>query len=74
MRVSFLLFLLTPISIVVMGKHQSVATRGMHLLLDAEAKRIVSIMPLWIPAEHEGEKVASKVTIPISFNLPKTAN
>lgn len=47
--------------------------RGKHPLLDAEAKRIVSIMPLWIPAEHEGKKVASKVTIPISFVLPESS-
>lgn len=48
--------------------------RGKHPLLDAEAKRIVSIMPLWIPAEHEGKKVASKVVIPISFKQPDTSD
>ncbi len=48
--------------------------RGKHPMLDAEARRIVSIMPLWIPAEHEGKKVASKVIIPISFQLPENTS
>lgn len=48
--------------------------RGKHPLLDTEAKRIVSIMPLWIPAEHEGKKVASKVVIPIAFEIPEILN
>lgn len=36
---------------------------------DAEAKRIVEIMPDWIPAKKDNRNVDSKVILPISFNL-----
>lgn len=38
-------------------------------LLDAEATRVVKLMPNWIPAEKGGKKVASQMTLPIMFKL-----
>ena len=38
-------------------------------LLDNEALRVVSSMPAFIPAEHEGKNVASRLTLPIAFKL-----
>lgn len=37
--------------------------------LDAEAMRVMSIMPKWEPGKQRGENVRVKYTIPISFNL-----
>jgi len=37
--------------------------------LDAEAVRVISGMPKWIPGEQKGKKVRVKYTIPLSFNL-----
>ncbi|NOQ70712.1 MAG: TonB family protein [Crocinitomix sp.] len=37
--------------------------------LNAEALRVVSGMPNWIPGEVKGEKVAVNFTLPISFKL-----
>lgn len=36
--------------------------------LDAEALRVVSIMPTWIPGKQRGENVAVKYTVPIRFS------
>ena len=38
-------------------------------LLDAEAKRVVSIMPRWIPGEHNGKKVRVVYLLPVTFRL-----
>ncbi|MCR9172485.1 MAG: energy transducer TonB [bacterium] len=43
--------------------------RSAHPLLDAEAIRLISIMPNWIPAEYKGEKVAVRSRLPITFVL-----
>lgn len=37
--------------------------------LDAEAVRVLSSMPKWIPAVHKGEKVRVKYTVPVNFKL-----
>ena len=46
----------------------AVAT-GVDPYLDAEALRIVKMMPKWKPGKHEGKEVNVKCTIPIGFNL-----
>ena len=38
-------------------------------LLDAEALRVISSMPNWIPGKQNGKAVRVKYTIPITFNL-----
>lgn len=43
--------------------------RSVHELFDAEALRVVSKMPKWIPASHNGKVVRSKFRLPISFKL-----
>ncbi len=43
--------------------------RGVHAVLDAEAKRIVDSMPIFIPARISGEFVPSRMTLPILFAL-----
>jgi TonB family protein len=36
---------------------------------DAEALRVISAMPRWIPGENKGEKVRVQFTLPINFSL-----
>ena len=36
---------------------------------DEEAVRVVKMMPKWIPAENDGEKVRVMFTLPINFRL-----
>jgi TonB family protein len=43
--------------------------RGVCISLDAEALRIVSIMPKWIPAMQNGHPVRFQYMIPIRFEL-----
>ncbi len=43
--------------------------KSIHPLLDAEAVRVISIMPRWIPAKLNGEPVKTRYTIPITFRL-----
>ncbi len=43
--------------------------RGVHSLLDEEAKRVVEAMPNWIPGEQDGEKVSVSFNLPINFAL-----
>ena len=43
--------------------------KGVETSLDNEAVRVVRAMPKWIPAENQGQKVASYFNIPISFKL-----
>ncbi|MBO4531234.1 MAG: energy transducer TonB [Paludibacteraceae bacterium] len=40
-----------------------------HPLLDAEAVRVVKLMPKWIPAEFNGKAVNSRFTLPLLFKL-----
>lgn len=43
--------------------------RGVHPVLDAEAVKAVLHMPLWIPAREDGQKVRSRVYMPIEFRM-----
>jgi TonB family protein len=43
--------------------------RGIDPSLDAEAVRVVKLMPNWTAAEKGGKKVASQMTLPIMFKL-----
>lgn len=46
-----------------------VVVRGVHNSLDAEAKRVIKLMPKWIPAKHNGKVVNCQMIIPIKFQL-----
>lgn len=43
--------------------------KGVDPDLDAEAVRVVKLMPKWIPGEQAGKKVRVKFTLPIKFRL-----
>ena len=43
--------------------------RGVDSELDAEALRVISIMPKWKPGKQKGEAVRVKYTIPVMFRL-----
>jgi TonB family protein len=43
--------------------------RGVHPLLDAEAIRVMSIMPGWMPGTQGGKPVNVWYSVPISFSL-----
>ena len=43
--------------------------RGVSKELDAEALRVVTAMPKWVPAETDGKKVDAEMVLPISFEL-----
>ena len=43
--------------------------KSVHPALDAEALRIVGSMPKWVPGKQNGQPVAVKYTIPISFRI-----
>jgi TonB family protein len=45
--------------------------RGVDPLLDAEAIRVIGTMPKWTPAKNDGEVVAVKYTVPITFKLTR---
>ena len=45
------------------------AMRGVNPDLDAEAIRVVSLMPKWKPGKQRGKAVAVKYTMPIMFRL-----
>lgn len=49
-----------------------VVTKSVDPLLDREAIRVLSLMPKWIPAKHNGERVDSKYQLPIVFSLSGT--
>lgn len=40
-----------------------------HELLDQEALRVVSIMPVWIPGKKNGAAIDMEMTLPIAFKL-----
>lgn len=48
--------------------------RGANPLLDAEALRVISMMPKWKPGEQRGQHVNVRFTLPIVFRLPKEDN
>jgi TonB family protein len=62
----------------VVGKDGSVSDvkvmRGVSPELDAEAIRVVSMMPKWIPGKQRGKAVAVKYTMPIMFRLQTPAS
>ena len=43
--------------------------RSVHPSLDAEAVRVISAMPKWVPAEIDGKKIKRKFTMPIVFKM-----
>lgn len=43
--------------------------KGSHPLLDEEAKRMISIMPNWIPGKVDNKTIRSRIRIPIAFTL-----
>ena len=44
-------------------------TKSVDPLLDKEAVRVISAMPKWIPAKHNGERVDAKYSLPVTFRL-----
>lgn len=44
-------------------------TKSVHPVLDAEAVRVVSQMPKWIPGKESGMPVRVKYTLPVTFRL-----
>ena len=47
--------------------------KGVHPELDAEALRLIGLMPDWIPGKQRGKAVDVKFTIPIMFRLGSPA-
>lgn len=45
--------------------------RSVNPLLDAEACRVIRLMPKWIPGKQGDKVVSTKMTLPITFRLPK---
>lgn len=45
--------------------------RPAHPLLDEEAKRVVALMPDWVPGKQSGKDVAVSYTLPLNFKLPE---
>ena len=43
-------------------------------LLDAEALRVINVMPKWNPGKQNGEPVRVKYTVPVSFKLDATTS
>ena len=43
--------------------------KGVDPNLDAEALRVIKMMPKWKPGKHEGKEVNVKCTIPVGFRL-----
>lgn len=52
------------------GKIKDVKSlKKINKAFEAEAERVIKLMPNWIPGEHEGEKVNVRYTMPINFQL-----
>lgn len=43
--------------------------RSVHPSLDAEAVRVLSAMPKWVPAETNGKMIKRKFTFPVVFKM-----
>lgn len=43
--------------------------RSVHPSLDAEAVRVLSAMPKWVPAETDGKKTRCKFVFPVVFKM-----
>ena len=48
--------------------------RNAHPLLDAEALRVISLMPDWTPGKQSGKAVSVSYTIPVQFALDGDKN
>lgn len=48
---------------------ETIVSKSVHPLLDAEAIRVIKNMPNWLPGRFRGEAVNSWYTLPISFVL-----
>lgn len=44
--------------------------RGVDPYLDAEAIRVIKMMPRWEPGTHKGKPVKVKYTVPVMFRIP----
>ena len=51
-----------------------VVVRGVDPLLDAEALRVIKLMPKWKPGKQRGKAVNVKFTLPITFRLSSEHN
>ncbi len=51
------------------GVTDAVVIRGVHPLLDKEALRVISMMPLWRPAMYRNRPVRVKYIVPVTFCL-----
>lgn len=45
--------------------------KGIHPDCDAEAVRVLSMMPKWIPGKQNGKDVSVYFTLPITFKIPE---
>ena len=53
------------------GSIVGIKTRGPHPILEIEAKRIISILPKFIPGYVNGKAVRVPFSMPITFKLQK---
>ena len=51
------------------GYIDNIRARGPHEILEKEAKRIVSLLPRFVPGKIDGENVRVPMSVPISFRL-----
>ena len=56
------------------GSIVGIRTRGPHPILEIEAKRIISILPKFIPGYVDGKAVRVPFSMPITFKLQKWIN
>ena len=51
------------------GYIDNIRARGPHEILEKEAKRIVSLLPRFVPGKIDGKAVRVPMSVPISFRL-----
>ena len=51
------------------GYIDNIRTRGPHVILEEEAKRIISLLPRFKPGSQDGKPVRVPFSIPITFKL-----
>jgi len=51
------------------GYIDNIRTRGPHEILEKEAKRIISLLPRFVPGKIDGKAVRVPMSVPISFRL-----
>ena len=51
------------------GYVDNIRTRGPHEILEKEARRIISLLPRFVPGKVDGEDVRVPMSVPISFRL-----